>query len=60
MADEFKRFNPADANDRKRLFIYLSHGDDLHREWLEEAIEAFFRGLPRPPAKGKGVLSTDE
>lgn len=31
------------------LHDFLAHGDDKHREWLFQAIFAFFNNLPRPP-----------
>lgn len=32
----------------KELFQFIAHGDQSHREWLAEAIEAFRTGKPRP------------
>ncbi len=29
------------------------HGDDVHREWLLEAAEAYATGQPLPPARSK-------
>ena len=36
------------------LFQAIAHGDDKHRQWLEEAILAHFEGLPVPAPYGKG------
>jgi hypothetical protein len=30
------------------LFAAIKHGDEAHRIWLKEAIEAHFAGLPVP------------
>lgn len=35
---------------QEKLFEFLAHGDDEHRRWLREAIDAFFSGKPRPEA----------
>jgi hypothetical protein len=37
-----------------RLWTALAHGDDDHREWLREAIEAFFTDQPIPAPYGSG------
>ena len=34
--------------DTEELFRFLAHGDEAHRAWLREAIEAYFLHLPRP------------
>jgi hypothetical protein len=31
------------------LFAALAHGDEIHRAWLKEAIEAHFAGKPVTP-----------
>jgi hypothetical protein len=36
------------------LFDAIAHGDEAHRAWLREAIEAHFSGKPVPPPRGKG------
>jgi hypothetical protein len=36
------------------LFSAIAHGDDEHRVWLKEAIDAHFAGDPVPPCRGKG------
>jgi len=33
------------------LYLFLAHGDSQHKEWLLEAIEAFFVGDVRPPVR---------
>lgn len=33
------------------LWEFLAHGEQAHREWLLEAIEAFFENRPRPIVK---------
>ena len=38
---------------RRQLLDFLAHGDAEHRAWLQEAIDAFFRGAPRPPVRPK-------
>lgn len=38
------------------LFDAIKHGDDDHRRWLKDAIEAHFAGRPVPPPYGKGAL----
>lgn len=35
----------------KALFLFLAHGNELHKAWLEEAIEAFRLGLPKPESR---------
>jgi len=35
------------------LFAALAHGDDEHRRWLREALEAYFAGEPMPPVRSK-------
>jgi hypothetical protein len=30
------------------LYEWLEHGDDQHRSWLKNAIQAFFYGNPKP------------
>lgn len=35
----------------EELFRFLEHGDEEHRRWLKEAIEAFFAGQPRPETR---------
>lgn len=37
---------------RQALFDFLAHGDETHRRWLKDAIDAFYEGRPRPPVKG--------
>ena len=37
--------------ERQRLWEFLAHGDEDHRRWLRDAIEAFFEGKPRPPVR---------
>ena len=37
---------PADA-----LFAAIQHGDEVHREWLREAVHAWFDGKPVPPPR---------
>lgn len=34
--------------DTDALHKFLEHGDEKHRQWLKEAIEAFFNGDDRP------------
>jgi hypothetical protein len=31
------------------------HGDDEHRAWLLEAVQAYIDEKPMPPPRGKGV-----
>ena len=45
---------PADGVLRDRvttLYDAIKHGDEIHREWLTEAIDNHFAGLPVPPAR---------
>lgn len=35
------------------LFDKIAHGEPGHREWLKEAIECHFQGLPMPDYKAK-------
>lgn len=37
------------------LFDAVAHGDQEHRDWLKEAIDNHFKGLPVPPPRGKGT-----
>lgn len=39
---------------RATLFDAIAHGDDEHRAWLREAIDAHFAGQPVPPVRGRG------
>ncbi len=43
-----------DTDTRTALWKSLAHGDDDHRQWLGEAIEAFFTDQPVPPPYGSG------
>lgn len=43
-----------ESDTRRALWEFLAHGDADHREWLWEAINAFFDGDPRPEPRGKG------
>lgn len=36
------------------LFNAIAHGDEDHRAWLKEAIDAHFTGEAVPPCQGKG------
>ena len=36
------------------LFQAISHGDEEHRSWLKDAIEAHFAGHPTPAVRGSG------
>ena len=40
---------------RTGLFPALAHGDDDHRRWLKEAIDAFIDSNPVPPPYGQGT-----
>ena len=35
-----------------RLYEAIKHGDDDHKDWLKEAIEAFIMGWPIPEPRG--------
>ena len=37
------------------VYAAIAHGDDEHRSWLREALDAHFAGLPVPPPRGKGT-----
>lgn len=37
------------------LYEAIAHGDSDHREWLREAIDNHFKGLPVPPPRGGGL-----
>jgi NTP pyrophosphatase (non-canonical NTP hydrolase) len=39
----------------ERLHIAIAHGDEEHRAWLKEAIEAHFAGKPVPEPRGQGT-----
>jgi hypothetical protein len=41
------------SEEQDRLYKFIEHGDDNHRAWLKEAIEAFFAGKPQPAVRGK-------
>lgn len=40
---------------RNTLFEAIAHGDDEHRAWLKEAIDAHFAGNPVPGVRGQGT-----
>lgn len=42
------------AQSGEDLFHAIKHGDDEHRAWLKDAIEAFFAGRSVPPPRGEG------
>lgn len=44
IADDIERI-PGD------LFLAIAHGDETHQAWLREALHAWFRGEPLPPAR---------
>jgi len=35
----------------ERLFAAIAHGAEDHRDWLHEALVAFFSGLPLPAVR---------
>lgn len=37
------------------VYEAIAHGDQEHRDWLREALDAHFAGLPVPPPRGKGT-----
>lgn len=37
-----------------KLFSLIAHGDDEHRAWLKEAIDAAYAGEPVPECRGSG------
>lgn len=37
----------------KSLYGAIAHGDEVHREWLKEAIDNHFAGLPVPLPRAK-------
>lgn len=37
------------------VYAAIAHGDQEHRDWLREALDAHFAGLPVPPPRGKGT-----
>lgn len=39
----------------QQLFRGISHGDQEHREWLQEAVFNFFEGKPIPEPRGSGT-----
>lgn len=39
------------------IFEAIAHGDQEHRDWLKEALDACFAGLPVPPPRGKGTTT---
>jgi hypothetical protein len=43
------------ARDWRALFDAIAHGDEEHRAWLKEAIEAYFNWKEIPPPRGKGT-----
>jgi hypothetical protein len=38
----------------ERLLLAIQHGDEEHRAWLRDAIDAFFTGEPVPAPRGGG------
>lgn len=36
---------------KAELFDFIAHGDEQHRAWLREAIDAYFAGSERPELK---------
>lgn len=44
-------YRDASRGQRDALFDFVKHGDEKHRAWLREAIDAFYAGLPRPEPK---------
>lgn len=42
------------------IFAAIAHGDQEHRDWLLEALEAIFAGNSVPPPRGKGSLPTQQ
>lgn len=47
------------AVDQDLLFAWLAHGDDAHREWLRNAIAAFFAGGKWPDPTGMSALEAE-
>lgn len=44
----------ADYEAQASLFDAIAHGDNGHRAWLKEAIDAHFAGQPVPEPRGVG------
>ena len=40
-----------------QIFRAIEHGDQEHRDWLKEALDAIFTGKPVPSPRGKGTAS---
>ena len=64
-ADWVKYMTPVVVENIKRdhkaatLFDAIAHGDDAHRSWLREAIEAHFDGRPVPEVVMKKAVADD-
>lgn len=43
----------------ERLFAAIAHGDEDHRAWLREAIDAFFSGQSVPAPRGQGTKEAE-
>lgn len=55
LKEEGFHITPIDGESvRRRLFDFLAHGDDTHRQWLREAIDAFFDHKPKPAPRSDG------
>jgi len=40
--------NPSGNITPEGLFEAIKHGDQAHQDWLREAIQSFWKGLPIP------------